>query len=81
MAKREKVLEELLANPREMNWSTVVALLRSRGWTCEPMRGGGSHWKFTAPTGQSRMAKRYAGDRIIRLDLNKIRELIENGLG
>lgn len=81
MAKREKALEELLGNPREMNWSAVVSLLRSRGWTCEPMRGGGSHWKFTAPTGQSRMAKRYGGDRIIRLDLDKIRELIENGLG
>jgi hypothetical protein len=81
MSKREKVLEELLSNPREMSWTAVVSLLRSRGWTCEPMRGGGSHWKFTTPTGESRMAKRYGADRIVRLDLNKIRELIERGAG
>lgn len=81
MTRRDKVLDELLGNPREMSWSAVVALLRSRGWTCEPVRGGGSHWKFTTPTGESRMAKRYGGDRIIRLDLVKIRELIERGVG
>lgn len=45
-----KRLEDMRRNPRgDWSISDVAALCRELGITCEPARGGGSHYKIAHP--------------------------------